>query len=113
MEDLIEAIVGNIRDEYDDEDEEIVAVDENTFTVDGTAYIEEVNELVGDVIPEGDYDTLGGFIISQLGFLPKDGDMNTVTYRNLKFTILNVEDKRIGKVKVEKLPAEQKPEPEE
>lgn len=104
MEDLIEAIVGNIRDEYDDEDEEIVEVDENTFTVDGTAYIEEVNELVGDVIPEGDYDTLGGFIISQLGFLPKDGDMNTVTYQNLKFTILNVEDKRIGKVKVEKMP---------
>ncbi|MGN1194015.1 MAG: transporter associated domain-containing protein, partial [Acutalibacteraceae bacterium] len=113
MEDLIEAIVGNIRDEYDDEDEEIVEVDENTFTVDGTAYIEEVNELVGDVIPEGDYDTLGGFIISQLGFLPKDGDMNTVNYQNLKFTILNVEDKRIGKVKVEKLPAEERSEPEE
>ena len=113
MEDLIEAIVGNIRDEYDDEDEEIVEVDENTFTVDGTAYIEEVNELVGDVIPEGDYDTLGGFIISQLGFLPKDGDMNCVTYQNLKFTILNVEDKRIGKVKVEKLPTEEVTQPEE
>lgn len=113
MEDLIEAIVGNIRDEYDDEDEEIVEVDENTFTVDGTAYIEEVNELVGDVIPEGDYDTLGGFIISQLGFLPKDGDMNCVTYRNLKFTILNVEDKRIGKVKVEILPTEENAQPEE
>lgn len=113
MEDLLEAIVGNIRDEYDDEDEEIVEVDENTFTVDGTAYIEEVNELVGDVIPEGDYDTLGGFIISQLGFLPKDGDMNTVTYQNLKLTILNVEDKRIGKVKVEKLPADTSAQPEE
>ena len=113
MEDLIEAIVGNIRDEYDDEDEEIVEVDENTFTIDGTAYIEEVNELVGDVIPEGDYDTLGGFIISQLGFLPKDGDMNCVTYRNLKFTILNVEDKRIGKVKVEILPTEENAQPEE
>lgn len=113
MEDLIEAIVGNIRDEYDDEDEEIVEVDENTFTIDGTAYIEEVNELVGDVIPEGDYDTLGGFIISQLGFLPKDGDMNCVTYENLKFTILNVEDKRIGKVKVEKMPTENSTQPEE
>lgn len=107
MEDLLEAIVGNIRDEYDDEDEEIVEVDENTFTVDGTAYIEEVNELVDGVIPEGDYDTLGGFIISTLGFLPKNGDMNSVTYKNLRLTILNVEDKRIGKVKVEKLPADE------
>lgn len=105
MEDLLEAIVGNIRDEYDqDEDEDIVEVEENIFTIDGTAFIEEVNELAGDIIPDGDYDTLGGFIISQLGFLPKDGDMNEVLFENLKFTILNVEDKRIGKVRVEILP---------
>lgn len=107
MEDILEAIVGNIRDEYDiDEVEDIVAVDDNTFTIDGTAYIEEVNELVGDIIPEGDYDTLGGFIISRLGFLPKDGDMNKIVYENISLTILNVEDKRIGKVKVEILPKE-------
>lgn len=108
MEDLLEAIVGNIRDEYDeDEDEEIVEANDGTFTVDGTTYIEEVNELVGEVIPDGDYDTLGGFIISQLGFLPKDGDMNEVLFENIKLTILNVEDKRIGKVKVEILPKEE------
>ncbi len=104
MEDLLEAIVGNIQDEYDNEDEEIVEVSENVFTVDGTAYIEEVNELVGDVIPEGDYDTLGGFLISRLGYLPQDGDMTEVDFQNLKFTILNVEDRRIGKVRVEITP---------
>ena len=105
MEDLLEAIVGNIRDEYDeDEDEEIVESKDGTFTVDGTTYIEEVNELVGDIIPDGDYDTLGGFMISQLGFLPKNGDMNEVLYENLKLTILNVDDRRIGKVKVEIMP---------
>ena len=106
MEDLVEAIMGNIRDEYDDEEEEIVEESENIFTVDGIAYIEEVNELVGDIIPEGDYDTLGGFIISQLGFLPKDGDMNEVVFENIKFTILNVEERRIGKVRVEITPVE-------
>lgn len=106
MEDLVEAIMGNIRDEYDDEEEEIIEERENLFTVDGTAYIEEVNELVNDIIPEGDYDTLGGFIISQLGFLPKDGDMNEVVYENIKFTILNVEERRIGKVRVEITPIE-------
>ena len=104
MEDLLEAIVGNIQDEYDNEDEEIVEVSENVFTVDGTAYIEEVNELVGEIIPEGDYDTLGGFLISRLGYLPQDGDMTEVDFQNLKFTILNVEDRRIGKVRVEITP---------
>lgn len=107
MEDLLEAIVGNIQDEYDNEDEEIVEVSENVFTVDGTAYIEEVNELVGDVIPEGDYDTLGGFLISRLGYLPQDGDMTEVDFQNLKFTILNVEERRIGKVRVEITPKEE------
>ena len=107
MEDLLEAIVGNIQDEYDNEDEEIVEVSENVFTIDGTAYIEEVNELVGDIIPEGDYDTLGGFLISRLGYLPKDGDMTEVEFKNLKFTILNVEDRRIGKIRVEITPKEE------
>ena len=106
MEDLVETIVGNIRDEYDDDEEEIIEESENLFTIDGTAYIEEVNELVGDIIPEGDYDTLGGFIISLLDFLPQDGEMNEVTYENLKFTILDVEERRIGKVRVEITPIE-------
>lgn len=112
MEDLVEEIMGNIRDEYDDEEEEIVEESENIFTVDGTAYIEEVNELVGEIIPEGDYDTLGGFIISQLGFLPKDGEMNEVIYENVKLTVLNVEERRIGKVRVEITPPEQAEEEE-
>lgn len=111
MEDLVEEIMGNIRDEYDDEEEEIVEESENVFTVDGTAYIEEVNELVGEIIPEGEYDTLGGFIISQLGFLPKDGEMNEVVFENLRFTILNVEERRIGKVRVEISPPQ--PDPDE
>ena len=103
MEDLLEAIVGNIQDEYDDEDEEIVAVNDRLFTVDGTTNIEEINEIVGDVIPEGDYETIGGFMISRLGCLPKNGGMDVVEYENLKLTILNVEDRRIGKVRVEVL----------
>lgn len=112
MEDLVEAIVGNIKDEYDDEEEEIVEESENIFTIDGTTYIEEVNELVGEIIPEGDYDTLGGFIISLLDFLPQDGEMNEVTYENLKFTILDVEERRIGKVRVEITPLEESNRPE-
>ena len=71
--------------------------------------IEEVEEELDIKLPEGDYDTLGGFIISLLGFLPEDGEMNTVEYNGIEFTVLNVEDRRIGKVKVHILP---KPEEE-
>jgi len=104
MEDLLEAIVGSIQDEYDNEDEEISRIDETTFTIDGITAIDEVEDLVGTTIPEGEYDTLGGFVISQLGFLPQDGEMNVVEYQNLRFTVMNVEDRRIDKVKVEILP---------
>lgn len=109
LEDIVEAIVGNIQDEYDNEDVEISKINETTFTIDGVTDLEEVEEQLGIQFPEDDYDTLGGFIISQLGFLPQDGDMNAVEFENIRFTVLNVEERRIGKVKVEILP---KPETE-
>ena len=104
LEDLLEAIVGNIQDEYDNEAEEISKIDENTFTVDGITDIDEVEELFGIHIPEGEYDTLAGFVISLLGFLPQDQDMNVVEHENLRFTVLKVEERRIEKIKVEILP---------
>lgn len=107
LEDLIEAIVGNIQDEYDHEDEEIIELDDKTFTVDGITLIEEVNEIIGDKIPEGDYETLGGFLMSKLGYLPKDGENNEIDFLNLHFTILNMEDKRVGKVRIEITPEEE------
>lgn len=104
LEDLLESIVGNIQDEYDNEDGEISRIDDATFTIDGTTDIEEVGDLIGVTFPEGDYDTLGGYIISRLGFLPSDGEMNSLEFENFRFTVLSVEDRRIGKVKVEILP---------
>ena len=113
LEDLLESIVGNIQDEYDHEDEEISIINDTTFEVDGITDIEEVEECTGKTFPEGDYDTIGGYIISVLGFLPEDGQMNEVRFENVKFTVLNVEDRRIGKVKVEILPIEKKNEADE
>lgn len=106
LEDLLESIVGNIQDEYDDEEEELTVIDETTFTVDGTASIAEVNEHVGVDLPEDEYDTIGGFVISLIGYLPEDGEMNEVDYKNLHFTVLNIEDRHIGKLKVEINPIE-------
>lgn len=101
LEDILEAIVGNIQDEYDNEDEEISQINETTFTIDGITDLEEIEQQIRVKFPEGDYDTLGGFLISRLGYLPQDGQMNTVEFENLRFTVLNVEERRIGKVKVE------------
>ena len=60
MEDLLESIVGNIQDEYDHEEEDIYQVGENKFTVDGTTPIDEISDLVGVELPEGEYDTVAG-----------------------------------------------------
>ena len=107
LEDIVEAIMGNIQDEYDHEDEEISKIDDNTFTVDGTIDIEEIDELIGKDLPEGDYETLAGFIMDELQCIPKDGEMNEVVFENVKFTVLKVDDKRIEKIKVEITPVDE------
>ncbi len=110
LEDVLESIVGNIQDEYDDEEEEIKQINETTFTIDGTTDLDEVDELVGVELPEGDYDTLGGFVISLLGYLPSEitDEPIIAEYKNLRFTVLSIEERRIDEIKVEILP-----EPEE
>lgn len=110
MEDLLEAIVGNIQDEYDHEEEEITQVDDTTFTVEGTANIEELSEILDIALPdEGDYETIAGLIIDMLGRIPAEDEQPTVIVNNVEFTVLEVEDRRIVSVKVVKLP----PPPEE
>ena len=107
LEDLLEAIVGNIQDEYDNEAEEISKIDDNTFTIDGITAIDEVEELFDIHIPEGDYDTLAGFVISLLGYLPQDQDIHVVEHENLRFTVVKVGERRIEKIKVEVLPTDE------
>lgn len=113
LEDIVEAVMGNIQDEYDHEDEEISKIDDNTFTVDGTIDIEEIDELIGKELPEGDYETLAGYIMDELQCIPKDGEMNEVIFENVKFTVLEVEDRRIEKIKVEITPVSEDEEDEE
>ncbi|MBP9989047.1 MAG: HlyC/CorC family transporter, partial [Ruminococcus sp.] len=108
LEDIIEAIVGNIQDEYDDEEDEISQINDTTFTIEGITDIDEITELIGKELPEDDYDTVAGFIISELGYLPKNGDMDEVMFENIRFTVLEVENNRIEKVKIEILPSEEK-----
>ena len=102
MEDLIESILGNIQDEFDNEDEEISQVNDNTFSIDGTTSIYEVSDLLDVELPEGDYDTLAGYIVSTLGRIPTEQEHPTVTFDNVEFTVEAVNDRRITKVRVVK-----------
>ena len=105
VEDLLEAIVGNIRDEYDeDEEEDIEQVGENIYEFDGTTDIEEVEEILGLEIPEGEYDTIGGFMIALLDRIPEDGAVEEADFGGIHFTASEVEDRRIGTVRAEKIP---------
>ncbi|MBQ2704954.1 MAG: HlyC/CorC family transporter [Clostridia bacterium] len=105
IEDLLESIVGNIQDEYDDEDEDnIEQIDETTFTVDGTALVDEISDLLDTELPEGDYDTVGGMIMSIIGRIPDENENISVTVAGCEFTVEGVSERRIERVRIEKLP---------
>lgn len=104
IEDLLESIVGNIQDEFDNEDEEFQKLDEDTFTIDGTADIEEVEELLDVTLPEGDYDTVGGMIMAEIGRIPDPGEHPSMEAGGFRFTVQEVADRRIERVKIERLP---------
>ena len=108
MEDILEEIVGNIQDEYDDEEEEFRKIDEKTIICQASLDIEEAFEALGmEEVNEGledeGYDTLGGLIINKLARIPEHGEKASVEYMGVKFTALEVADRRIIKVKAEKI----------
>ena len=104
LEDLMESIVGNIQDEYDHEEDDIFKLSERAFTVDGTTPIDEVSDLVGMDLPEGDYDTLAGLVTELLGRIPKEGERPQVHVAGMSITVLKVEDQRLSRLLVVKDP---------
>ncbi|MCL2023351.1 MAG: HlyC/CorC family transporter, partial [Oscillospiraceae bacterium] len=110
MEDILEEVVGNIQDEYDNEEEEVTAIDETTYEVDGGTKLDELVEELEDwglIFPEDDYDTLGGFILFKLGYIPEDGQFDSIVHDNLRYTILNMDERRVGRVKIERMQVEE------
>lgn len=102
MEDLIESIVGNIQDEYDNEEEEMRRLSDNIYTVDGAADIDDVSELIGVKLPDDDCDTIAGLMLETLGEVPAAGDRPTVEIGGVKFTAVDIEERRITRVLIEK-----------
>jgi len=102
MEDLIEEIVGDIDDEYDQDEPELRKIDESVYIAKGTLSIRELNNKLDLELNEDseDYDTLGGFLIDQIGYIPEDGQKVVVEYENLEFHIEEISDKRICWVRI-------------
>ena len=99
LEDLIESVFGSIQDEYDLENIEIEQLSEKVFEIDGSTDIYQAEEELGIILPKGDYDTVGGLIISNLGVIP---DINeSVEIEGAILTVLDADDRKIDKIKVE------------
>ena len=108
----IDAIFGNIQDEYDNEQEEIFRVSENEFTVDGTTSIDEISDLTDTELPEGDYDTIAGLVTDLLGRIPKENEHPSVQVCGLTITVLEIEDQRLSRLLIVKNDPRRPPEEE-
>mgnify|MGYP001147021752 FL=1 len=100
MEDILEELVGNIFDEYDDIEFEYKKLDDNTYLIDGSVSLYELKKILDVEIPEGDYETLSGYLIEKLGRLPEEGEYPIIEDDKLTYKIQEFEDKRIRWVKV-------------
>ena len=100
MEDILEELVGNIFDEYDDVELDYEKIDDNTFVINGNVSIHDIKKILGVEIPNGEYDTLSGYLIEQLGRIPEEQENPVIETEELTFKIEEYEDKRILKVKV-------------
>ena len=102
LEDIIEEIIGDIHDEYDVEEEMITTVDQNTVLVDARMDMEELEEYLGIKLPEGDYETLGGFIADLTGRVPEENE--SLEYHGMVMTIRSADERKISQVEI-KLPS--------
>ena len=103
LEDILEELVGEITDEYEETPPEpIKKIDQNTIEVDARTSIDDVNDEFELSLPEDeDYETIGGFVFSRLGYIPKTNE--SFEYENLKFTIASAEARRIKRVRIQKI----------
>ena len=103
MEDILEEIVGDILDEYDEDEITIRAQKDNSLIIDGLAYLEDVEEELDADFGDTEFETLNGYLTNILGHIPTDKDVDTsIKAIGYCFTILSIGNKTIGKVKVER-----------
>ncbi|MGP1569311.1 MAG: hemolysin family protein [Eubacteriales bacterium] len=103
MEDIIEQVMGNIDDEYDEDEDSIIKIDDNTYMLDGFMNLKDISEELDIELLSENSETLGGYIIDILGEIPNDGEnLNLkLNVENYHFTIISVKERRIEKVKLQ------------
>lgn len=113
LEDILEEIVGDIQDEYDHEEEDIVSVEENVYLVKGITTLEDLSEVLKRDVTDEDFDTLNGLMVSELGHIPSEGEQFTMQYKNCRMEIVEVKGKMIAQARVTVLLEEEASEEEE
>ena len=106
LEDILEEIVGNIQDEYDDDSEHIEEKGEDEFIIEGKTPLEELEERFAISFADEEFETLNGFLISRMDKIPEPGEEFDVDYKGYNFKILHVDNKMIQSVLVTRLPEE-------
>ena len=102
VEDIIEQIVGDIDDEYDEADRVIEKSDDATYVVDGNVYLDDLDDETPVSLESDNSETVGGFVIDLMGEIPKEeNSYSPISYENYDFTILSVKDRRIEKLKIQ------------
>ena len=103
MEDILEEIVGNIMDEYDEEEEMIVRCPDGSYEVNGFIELEDLEDLMGLEFDKEEYETLNGFMIDRLDRIPSEDEQCVVDYEGYRFTTTEVDNNTIQSVKIEKI----------
>ena len=100
--------MGEIEDEYDEEESEIEKVDDQIYIISGFTSLDDINEEIGTNLESENSETIGGFLIDILGEIPDDDEreQRVIEYGNLVFKILSVKERRIEKVELFILPEE-------
>ncbi len=99
LEDMLEEIVGEIRDEYDqDEEDDVRKISADEYLVNGSAKLDDLNDRLGLSMESEDYDSIGGLVIGRLDHLPEEGE--EVDYKNLHFKVEKMDKNRIEKVRI-------------
>ncbi|MGN0243198.1 MAG: hemolysin family protein [Lachnospiraceae bacterium] len=107
MEDILEVIVGEIFDEYDEEEEEITKLSEaDNYLIQGMTRLDELEELLHIEFPEDDFETVNGFLLYKLGHLPEDDEEIDIHYGGYSFKPIDIHEKMIKQIKVSKIKEE-------
>ena len=98
IEDLVEEVVGEIEDEYDQEEKEIQCINEKEYMLEGSTRLHDVKDIIGVDLESDEFDSIGGLILGEIGRFPEEKE--EVTYKNIKFIVEQVDKNRIRKVRM-------------